>query len=144
MIWGMSENPQAFTPPADVTDIYALSSCGRVKCEWVDLGEGRCGDFDPEDPDDIALLRFDTYVRLGTDPNKNPHGLDPVDDTWGTPRNSSFCTNMPVGTDEATLLRAATCIANELADALDAGHWKTTIEGLSWVCPEDFPAPQGA
>ena len=32
---------------------------GGRKVEWIDIGEGWSGDYDPDDPDDIALLRFD-------------------------------------------------------------------------------------
>ena len=32
---------------------------GRYKVEWVNLGEGKDGDYDSNNPDDIALLRFD-------------------------------------------------------------------------------------
>ena len=31
----------------------------RVKVEWVELGEGWWGDYDPDDPMDEELLRFD-------------------------------------------------------------------------------------
>lgn len=30
-----------------------------VVVEWVNLGEGRSGDYDPDDPEDKNLLRFD-------------------------------------------------------------------------------------
>ena len=31
---------------------------GGVRVCWEDIGEGICGDYDPDDPDDIPLLRF--------------------------------------------------------------------------------------
>jgi len=31
----------------------------NIMVEWVELGEGLCGDYNPDDPDDIELLRFD-------------------------------------------------------------------------------------
>jgi len=34
----------------------------------VELGEGKCGDYDPDDPNDIELLRFDvSYKPKGKD-----------------------------------------------------------------------------
>ena len=32
---------------------------GDRKVEWVDLGEGLDGEYDPDNEDDVALLRFD-------------------------------------------------------------------------------------
>lgn len=34
---------------------------GRYTLEWVDLGEGLDGDYNPENPDDRPLLRADLY-----------------------------------------------------------------------------------
>ena len=42
---------------------------GDRKVEWVDIGEGWNGDYDPDDPDDTALLRFDVLELT------NIHGL---------------------------------------------------------------------
>jgi len=35
----------------------------RVELEWI--GEGYEGDYDPEDPEDVPLLRFTVYRREG-------------------------------------------------------------------------------
>ena len=37
---------------------------GVVKIEWVNLGEGYDGDYDPENPDDVNLLRFDVSKKV--------------------------------------------------------------------------------
>ena len=34
---------------------------GRYTLEWVDLGEGYDGEYDPEDPEDRPVLRADLY-----------------------------------------------------------------------------------
>ena len=35
-----------------------------IRVEWEDIGEGICGDYNPEDPDDIPLLRFSVSILL--------------------------------------------------------------------------------
>jgi hypothetical protein len=35
----------------------------QVKVEWSDLGEGICGDYNEDDPNDVSLLRFDISVK---------------------------------------------------------------------------------
>lgn len=55
---------------------YAISKDGMVKVEWTDLGEGLSGDYDPSDPEDISLLRYDAWVRItGTDEDER-RGLE--------------------------------------------------------------------
>ena len=39
----------------------------------MDLGEGRCGDYNPADPTDEALLRWDAYVFC---PNLEQHAAE--------------------------------------------------------------------
>lgn len=55
---------------------------GRVRVEWTELGEGIDGDYNPEDPDDIELLRFDVSLKVGG--------------RWTFPDNASYCTQVPV------------------------------------------------
>jgi hypothetical protein len=57
---------------------------GSVKVEWVELGEGVSGDYDPTDPDDVELLRFDFY-GLGE---------------WRPVLDTSYCTRVSIDTPE--------------------------------------------
>lgn len=59
-----------------------------VRADWCDLGEGLCGDYDPDDPDDIPLLRFDVYFW---------------DDMWVPIDDASYCTLMPATADRKVL-----------------------------------------
>lgn len=122
-------------PAWDHSEPGAYSRRGRIKVQWVDLGEGRCGDYNPDDPTDEALLRWDAYVYCpDLEQHTYPMHLDPgVDDPWATPDRYSFCTYVPVGTPRTTLCEYAEQIADELDDALDAGTWKRTAERLSWI-----------
>lgn len=93
-----------------------------IAVEWVDLGEGWNGDYDPSDAGDAPLLRFDTYRKVDG-------GWEPFDD-------GSYCTAMPVGTDEATLRSALWIIADEVHQTFaSGGSVKKVCEHLSWISP---------
>lgn len=95
---------------------------GKIRVEWVELGEGRSGDYNPEDPDDIELLRFDVYVRSGGE--------------WIVPDDSSYCTQAPVSATKEQRKALLVLLMDELYDA--ATQWpdssiKKLCEKLSWV-----------
>lgn len=57
---------------------------GNVRVAWTELGEGYSGEYDPTDPDDVELLRFDVLsrsVEVGE---------------WEFVEEGSFCTEVPV------------------------------------------------
>ena len=118
--------------------VTAISKDGMVMVEWVDLGEGTCGEYNPDDPNDIALLRWDAYVKWTGTPMDEIRGLEPAyeRDGWACRDDSSFCTQTPVETDEVVLLDLAQLIADELADNLDNGGWKNRAEEMSYAHPE--------
>lgn len=71
---------------------------GRYTLEWVDLGEGFDGDYDPENPDDRPLLRADLYG--------DGEALD----------GGSYCTQAPVTTPDYVL----SALAHSLLESLPA------------------------
>jgi hypothetical protein len=86
----------------------------RVRVEWTELGEGYDSEWDPEDPDDIQLLRFDFYGRLNHE--------------WLVVSKASYCTNVPASTNPTTRTRL---LARLLAEGC------TTIEhGLDQLISE--------
>ena len=104
--------------------------CGpHIMVAWVNDGEGFSGDYNPEDPEDINLLRFDVYYRAKeTDP-------------WEAVDDASYCTLMPADTDRETLNRAIKVLYREYCNVLEADpsqSVKKLGEKLSWLCPEDF------
>lgn len=102
--------------------MQVVSEDGMVMVEWVDLGEGWCGDYNPDDPDDDALLRFDSFVKDGL-------SWEPLDD-------GSYCTQVPVETDDETLRKLARIVVEELADSYSAcGGVKKAGERMSWISP---------
>ena len=108
---------------------------GNRKVEWVDLGEGWNGDYDPSDPDDQALLRFDVLELTKVEGlfSESPElEWEPIDD-------ASYCTQMPADSSKEVLRRGATMIMN-------ATYGKTNIkkicEELSWISPGWCVEPQ--
>lgn len=95
----------------------------NVKIEWADCGEGLRGDYDPDNPEDIALLRFDVYVKQ--------------DGEWIEPDDSSYCTNVPVDTPPKDLMKLLDILMDEIYEPASQGHRiKKLCERLSWISPE--------
>ena len=117
---------------------HAISDNGMVKVEWTNLGEGRCGDFDPTDPDDINYLRYDAWVRVTGTSMDEIRGLENnyEDDEWAYKADGSYCTLTSTDTHGPVLMALAKLIANELADSLDNGGWKRRAEEMSYAEPK--------
>lgn len=94
---------------------------------WEDIGEGMSGDYDPDDPDDVALLRF-TVLEA--------HRVSDYAIQWRERDDSSYCTLMPVDTPDDILLRAAQMILDEAQSTSS----KRAMEELSWMSPKWFEA----
>lgn len=113
-----------------MTAISAVSTNGNVKVAWVNLGEGLCGDYDPNDPDDRHLLRFDTYIAETAAGRTN---CEPSDqEGWLTANDGSYCTLVDAKTDQQTLKILAEKMAETLSVALDNGSFSRAAQTLSW------------
>lgn len=97
---------------------------GDIRVEWVDLGEGREGDFDPADPEDEPLLRFDVSFL--------------EDGEWADPGNASYCTRMRADAPEKILTAALQVLMTAVQDTRNAGKMKRRLQELSWLRREDF------
>lgn len=96
---------------------------GKIKVEWVDCGEGLSGDYDPDDPEDIALLRFDISRLVDSD-------WEPIDD-------ASYCTMMPVDTSDEAKIESLEYLMDEIYEPASAVHSiKKLCERLSWINPD--------
>lgn len=97
---------------------------GAYKVEWVNLGEGKDGDYDPNDPEDVELLRFDVSFNG-----------ELVSD-------GSYCTLMPVRTSEYVLRKGLERIMDAIKDKCSKGDCiescKKVFEELSWIEPKWF------
>ena len=88
----------------------------NVSVELEDIGEGLSGDYDPNDKDDIPLLRF-TVLKDG----------EPVDD-------ASYCTQVPTDITPTEATNVLATIMNEVAEPLAQGYSiKKMCERLSWI-----------
>lgn len=102
-----------------------------VKVEWYNADEGWSGDYDPDDPNDENLLRFDVYRR-------GPDG------EWEEVEDASYCTQMPASTCKEVLQRALRMLLKEYTNALSSNpncSVKKLGESLSWICPGMFEPP---
>ena len=92
----------------------------NVKVEWVGLGEGLNGDYDPNDPEDIELLRFDVSVL--------------VDGEWTDPGDASYCTMFPVSSTIEEQGEALALLLGEVYEWASQGHSvKRLCQRLSWI-----------
>jgi hypothetical protein len=95
------------------------SSSGQWRLEWVDLGEGLQGDYDPDDPEDVALLRADLYER--------------IDGIWTEVPDGSYCTVTPVGTDADVLRKISDDLFLSLGSKPSScGHAKKLMQAWTW------------
>ena len=89
--------------------------------ELEDIGEGRSGDYNEDDPHDSPLLRF--YVRKRSAAGE----LEDVDD-------ASYCTRIPATLNEDAQRRCAQYILGEVLACVSTGaSVKKTCERLSWL-----------
>ena len=94
---------------------------GQVRVDFVDLYEGLEGDYDPDDPNDIHLLRFDVY-KMDDDAK------------WVDVGDSSYCTQVPSGTSINKLYDILQIIMSEVYEPVCAGDSiKRICERLSWI-----------
>lgn len=95
---------------------------GNIKAEWVNLDEGKDGDYNPEDPADENYLRFDLSIR------ENP------DSEWEEVSDGSYCTLLALPCQMETLEQALGLILEVTKPELEkSGRAKHTCEALSWL-----------
>lgn len=100
-----------------------------LRVDWVNLDEGYSGDYDPDDPEDVNLLRFDVYER--GDPKES---WNPVDD-------GSYCTMMPANAPIPILEKALRRIFDAYREHIDhfPGESLNRIgEKMSHISDEDI------
>ncbi len=123
------------TKPCEIPfydDALIRAENDRIRVDIVNIGEGINGDYNPEDPSDENLLRFDVYY-------KDPEDKD-MD--WTEVGDASYCTNLTAKASEEVLEKAVTAIFNRYDDVathiISGGSVKKMGEELSWISAEDF------
>lgn len=114
----------------DETLISAESEC--IKVDIVNIGEGINGDYNPDDPEDENLLRFNVYYKDPKDPEMD----------WTEVDDASYCTQLSADSSEEVLEKAVIAIFSRYNDVADhiisGGSVKKMGEELSWISTEDF------
>jgi hypothetical protein len=91
----------------------------NIRVEFVELGEGRDGDYDPSDPTDIELLRFDVSMQLG----------EPGEDEWEVVDDGSYCCGIPVDATEEQKQEALRYIHSKIGNP----PRKLSMQAVSWI-----------
>lgn len=101
----------------------------KLLAEWVNDGEGICGDYNPSDPEDVNLLRFDISY------NTNPPEAE--EQNWEEVEDASYCTCVPADNSLTYLSKTLWIIFKEYREVIDdyiSGHSvKKLGERLSWI-----------
>lgn len=93
-----------------------VASCEDVDVVLEDLGEGRNGEYDESDPEDVPLLRF-TVFKDG----------EQVED-------ASYCTTIPTSASRAEQFQIAFNILSQVYEDVQAGNSvKKLCESLSHI-----------
>jgi len=107
----------------DVDQIHGVRiTRGNARVEFERLGEGYFGDFDPDDPEDEELLRFETY-------RKDESG------SWAPCRDGGYCTALPVATPLDGRQQALDMLMATLQGGIESDRVKHIAEMASWISP---------
>lgn len=97
----------------------------NVMVGWTELGEGIDGDYNPGDPEDVELLRFDVS-RL-------------VNGEWEAIDDASYCTQVPVSATPEQRTKGLQLIMDEVYEWASQGYSiKKPCERLSWISLESI------
>lgn len=94
------EDVQAVFDDGDSPDVVMSLSNEQLRTDWYDADEGYNGDYNPDDPEDEPLLRFDVYYKNAAC-------------EWEAVEDASYCTCMSLNAPKSTLRRALAAIFNE-------------------------------
>jgi len=100
----------------------------NIKVEIENIGEGICGDYDPNDPEDDNYLRFTVYRK-----DYKGH-FEQVDD-------ASYCTQIPADTPKLLLDRALSYLLKEFHSVLSCDPFQSVKklgEHFSWISPYEL------
>ena len=126
-----ADNPVAIEDPDSDTPLSIRDS--KLRVDWYNAGEGWNGDYDPENPEDDNLLRFDVYVKTDDPSWEHTGGWEAVED-------GSYCTRVPADTDPKELKRLLEIIFENYREVIEdyinnGTSVKKLGESLSWISP---------
>lgn len=110
----------------------------RVTLEWI--GEGASGDYDPDDPGDQPLLRFNVarLYKTGESPAAYYTDYDKdyvfTEPEWVGVSDASYCTNLDARAPRRALRKIAMSILSQVeSEVRDQTRIKRRCEELSWL-----------
>ena len=106
-----------------------------VRIDWYNAGEGISGDYNPKDPEDVNLLRFDVYYNPYYSPDTDYDSVD-----WEEVDDASYCTCVPADSDMTVLVRLLYIIFKRYRGVMESypeSSVKKLGESLSWINPKD-------
>jgi hypothetical protein len=121
----------------DRTLVQVIDYERGIRVEWEWIGEGYTGDYNENDPGDKPLLRFTVWTK-STHFSPEDKAFLRTEDIWSQLDDGSYCTYMPLDTPIAKLVVGALIILEEVADNLETRNYKSILELLSWMGPEDI------
>lgn len=93
---------------------------GEVILRWAALGEGWNGDYNPDDPEDEELLRFDAFIE--------DHEWEDDYPTY------SYCTMFPASATPEQRQAGLEYLMLHLYPFMSKGEWcRDVAEELSWI-----------
>lgn len=97
-----------------------------IRIELVNLGEGLSGDYDPTNPEDVNLLRFDVSRKVGR--------------RWEEIPDASYCTQIPAYANTQTKRKVLQILMRDIYPPASRGHSiKKLCERLSWIASARRP-----
>jgi hypothetical protein len=110
-----------------------------IRVSWVELGEGLCEDYNPDDPNDVELLRFDVdWLESSSEPlvmggEKN----------WVAIDDASYCTQVPVLATPEERGKLLEIIMDWVYEPASQGYSiKKICERLSWISLDWLKPPE--
>lgn len=98
-----------------------------VRVAWVELGEGWSGDYNPDDPDDEELLRFDVYIKASEASQSENWWWEQIED-------ASYCTRFPASATPEQRAKGLEIIMDAVYErAMEGESIKKLCERLSWI-----------
>ena len=108
-------------------DVIIRAEDDDIRVDFITIGEGYNGDYNPNDPDDEELIRFDVYAKH----------IEGFDDDWTMVEDASYCTTLPVNTPIDELKKKITVVFKEYKNVQlhiqQGGSVKKLGETLSWI-----------
>ena len=117
--WCEDCNLQIEFYPDDETPVSISNNI--VRADWYNAGEGLRGDYNPEDPDDINLLRFDIYINTAEHTAQNAK--------WSEVDDASYCTRTSANSTLENLTRLLYAIFKEYNNVLSSDP-DTSVKNL--------------